>query len=107
MNINKARALVAQRSSGLCEMCRRAEATDWHHRKNRSQGGEWTPSNGLHLCRNCHRVVTEQPYAARRWGWAVPRSSDPVLVPVRLLHLGWVYLDDQGGYQQEVPCPEP
>lgn len=102
--MNRARRDVSRRSGGVCEVCDRAPATDWHHRKNRSQGGQWSASNGLHLCRACHRMVTEQPEAARRWGWAVPSWCDPAEAPVRLLRHGWVRLTDDGRYiPVEVP----
>lgn len=107
MKVHRARQLVTQRSQGACEICDHARATDWHHRQARSQGGTWAPSNGLHLCRDCHRMVTEQPDAARRWGWVVPQWQNPAEVAARLLHLGWVYLDDQGNHQEVPSCREP
>lgn len=64
MNEGLARRIVYARSGGLCEPripdagCRHTGA-QWHHRKRRSQGGRWTPSNGLHICLPCHDYVTD------------------------------------------------
>jgi len=91
-----ARALVAARSGGLCEVCSIAAAREWHHRKNRSQGGRWSAANGLYVCTPDHAWITEHPEQARRNGWAVPGSADPAEVPVLRRGL-LVMLDDEGG----------
>lgn len=92
-----ARRLVRARSGGVCEVCARQPATDWHHRLNRSQGGTWSASNGLDLDRQCHRFVTEHPAAARDRGWALRAGQDPATEPVHLAWTGLVRLDDAGG----------
>lgn len=96
-----AKRLVHARSDGWCEIridgiCF-GRATDWHHRKNRSQGGLWLASDGLRLCRNCHHAVTatnghRTEYEAN--GWIVPRNADPAKIPVLMHHhtLGHDYL---------------
>lgn len=76
----RGRAIVYARSQGACEACRRP-ATEWHHRQNRSQGGTWSPANGLHLCSYCHRWVTIQPAHALTLGLTVARGQDPTQWP--------------------------
>lgn len=101
------RRIVKERSGGYCEVrihgiCTgRAESV--HHRKNRSQGGNWAPSNLLHLCgdgvRGCHGWITENPAASYANGWAVRGCWNPEWIDV---HLGRevVRLDNEGNYQR-------
>lgn len=89
---------VEDRAAGVCELCGRRVAAEWHHRKNRSQGGQWAASNGLHLDSACHRWVTEHPKEARAGGWSVRSRQDPRKVPV-LRRGQWVLLDDDGGFE--------
>lgn len=98
MNEKLCRRLVQERSNSVCEMCSIARAAEVHHRKNRSQGGQWTPSNCLHLCSKCHRYVTTNPQAAREQGWAVPSYADPAKAPVWVAWREFVFLDDHGNY---------
>jgi HNH endonuclease len=97
MNEKKARALLYERSNRACEMCDRAPATEAHHRKNRSQGGRWSPENLIHVCHSCHVHVTTNPAAAREQGWAVGRNFTPAEVPVWIAGRGRVLLDASGG----------
>lgn len=98
------RRAVKARSGGICEICGNEPGQEWHHRKNRSQGGTWAPSNGLHACRRCHRRVTDgtcpEYYTV---GWCVKRDDDPREVPVQI-HIagvsGLYLLDDQGDYTE-------
>jgi hypothetical protein len=76
------REAVPSRSGGICEFCGLQRATELHHRKNRSQGGEWSPANCLHLCAKCHRKVTVNPDWARSLGLSVKSTEDPEKVPV-------------------------
>jgi hypothetical protein len=104
----RARKLVAERSGGMCEKCGCSPAHGWHHRKNRSQGGPWCPSNGLHLCgdgtRLCHGWVTHYPLKAHdEGGWVVWSFEDPAEVPVLHAIHGWVRLTDDGGFQPAEP----
>jgi hypothetical protein len=101
------RQVVYARSEGWCEarinrFCA-GLATEWHHRKNRSQYGTWQPSNGLHLCAICHHSVTftnGQRGEYERTGWIVPSTSDPAAIPVLHSRAGWVYLGDDGGLRK-------
>lgn len=94
------RKVVKARSNGLCEVCGRAEGANMHHRKNRSQGGPWTPENILHLCGSgttgCHGSITENVRVARERGWSILSTQDPAEVPVFLAGLGFVFLLDDG-----------
>jgi hypothetical protein len=101
VNEKKARELLAERSGGVCEMCARARATDMHHRKNRSQGGTWTPTNLLHLCHEHHMHVTVNPAVAYEQGWSVRSFADPARTPVWLARRGWSFLTDDGGIIEE------
>lgn len=109
----RARKLVYGRSGGICEIqldgCTQI-AADWHHRQNRSQLGQWTASNGLHLCRNCHSKVTDTKGNRRFYeqrGWIVRSGIDPAEVPVVLWPCGLVYLLDDGGIRQPDPFSIP
>lgn len=94
------RAVVYARSGGGCEVrvlgaCT-GRAGEWQHRKNRSQGGTWAPSNGLHSCPACHRWIHANPRDAAAHGWTVSRDDDPAAVPVEYPDWGPVLLDDDG-----------
>lgn len=94
----EARRLVAERSGQVCEICSAARATDWHHRKNRSQGGTWAASNGLHLCRSCHQGITETREEYYDLGWLVRSWEDEATKPVSLAAFGLVTLNDDGSW---------
>ena len=100
MSIGKhQRKLLAIRSSGVCELCGAAQATNFHHRKNRSQGGKHELSNAMHLCGSgttgCHGMVTEHPLRAFDNGWSVRSRFTPAEMPVKVRG-EWVLLDDLG-----------
>jgi len=99
-NEKEARRLVAERSGGICEVCGANRATNFQHRKNRSQGGPWSASNGLHACGSgttgCHGRMHQEPEEAYAFGWSVKGAADPASTPVRTCY-GWVLLDDEGG----------
>lgn len=95
-----ARKTVKQRSEGRCEIGGTCRATDMHHRQNRSQGGQWTPENLLHVCRAHHQHVTVNPQAAREQGWTVPSHRDPAQVPVWLAGRGYALLRNDGSIDE-------
>jgi hypothetical protein len=108
VNETTARRIVRQRSGGDCELriagvCE-GRATNLQHRKNRSQGGQWTPSNGLDVCgtgtRGCHGFIHQHPAMAREKGWTVPSWADPEKTPVEMWMWGsmqvFALLDNQG-----------
>ncbi|QWS68233.1 HNH endonuclease [Gordonia phage VanLee] len=91
----QARAIVTERSQGICEACGRARATDWSHRIARSRGGLWCPTNGLHLCRADHAWIHAHQEKARALGAIVETHLNPAEVPVRTRH-GRVLLHPDG-----------
>lgn len=92
------REAIPNRSGGICECCCKQRATDMHHRKNRSVGGEWTPANILYICRICHSWITREGSgpnsAAIKRGLAVRRSDNPERIPVQRLTGEVVFLSD-------------
>jgi len=100
MSVIRARALVYARSNGICEVCGCRRATNWHHRRNASQGGRWAASNGLHVCGSgttgCHGWITTHPVLAAERGLTVRSTESPADVPVLHAAYGWVYLLDDG-----------
>lgn len=98
-----ARKLLKKRSGGLCEVCPvEHEGTDWHHRIRESQGGAWSGSNGLRVCRARHAWITLNPYGARAKGWGLWSHDKPAAEPV--LYRGeWVLLGDDGSVTPSAP----
>lgn len=92
-----AREVVYERSSGRCEVCGQARASEWQHRKNRSQGGRWEAANGLHVCRLCHAYIHANPNEATDEGWTVRSWDSPHTRPCRTWH-GYAVFDNQGGW---------
>lgn len=96
-----ARKAVRARSGGTCEVCGRAPATNYQHRKNKSQMGGWCPSNGLDVCgmgnaTGCHGAIHQNPRVAYERGWSVRSAHDPSRSPVWLAGRGWSYLTSDG-----------
>jgi len=100
MTEREARRIVYARSNGICEGCGKARAVEWSHRKARSQGGKWTPSNGMHLCRADHAWIHSNPNAANACGWYLRSWQNPAAEPV-LLGDRPVLLMDDGSIKQE------
>ncbi len=92
----RARGIVRARAEGLCEGCRREEATDYAHRVGRAQGGIWCPSNALHLGVACHRWSHTEPIMARSVGWLLRSTDDPATFPALLPVVGLVLLTPDG-----------
>lgn len=107
------RKIARARSGEVCEVqmpgvCT-GHAESMHHRKNRSQGGTWAPSNLLHTCgdgtRGCHGWITGHPDPAREPGWAVIQAWDPAAVAV--LYRGELrFLTDDGAVEFVPPEAE-
>jgi len=76
------RAAVDTRSGGRCEYCRARPARDMHHRRGSGVGGRWHPANILHLCRKCHRFITDHPGWAHSLGLRLKEAEDPGERPV-------------------------
>jgi len=95
-----ARALVHMRSERRCEVCGTRQATNVHHRKNRSQGGTWAASNLLDVCGSgttgCHgRITEDHDGTANRNGWTCKSFENPIEIPC-LTRNGRVLLLDNG-----------
>lgn len=82
MTETRCRQIVAFRSHRVCEGCCRQVATEMSHRRARSQGGLWIPSNIQHLCHDCHHWVEMNPTAAHEVGWRLWAGEEPELTPV-------------------------
>ena len=76
------RPAVEGRSGGICEYCSAHLAKDMHHRKSAGVGGQWHPANIIHICRGCHRFITEHPNWAWKLGLIVKSTEDPAQRPV-------------------------
>ena len=102
MNESLCRSMVKERANGLCEKCGN-RGSDMHHRKNRSQGGQWCPTNIVLLCRDCHHKITVNPGLAEEDGWTVKRCDEPADIPVVASTMynplpQTVYLTADGGF---------
>jgi hypothetical protein len=103
------------RNGGVCEWCNSNRATNYAHRKRRSQGGTWNPAGATSLCgsgtHGCHGWATANPLLARAAGLEVASHEDPAEVPVWLWHefqAGWwllTFLDDGDPYRSHVLVP--
>ncbi len=98
------RAIVNTRAGGRCELCG-APGTNIHHRRKRSQGGRWDPSNLLRLCGSgttgCHGRIEVRPKVSHRLGlWLTSGDPAPAEAPVVAhpsgLWLGWWQPADDG-----------
>ena len=102
MSPDKCRKVVKARARGACERCAKEGGLTLHHRKKRSQGGDWTPQNCVMLCGSgttgCHGWVEDNPDTAEVYGWHVRPWDDPLDVPI-LYHGGaFTYLTEDGGH---------
>lgn len=85
----------------LCEFCGKRPLDEMHHRKYRSQGGRWCPSNIVGLCWQCHKQATVRPSWAYVLGISVCGSDDPLLVPCTVWYSEQpVMLDEHGGWHR-------
>lgn len=99
----RARLIVRDRAGQMCEIringvCL-GRGTNYQHRRNRSQQGPWTPSNGLWVCGSgttgCHGHIHHNVAEATAKGWTVKSWEDWQSKPV-LLWSGLALLDDRG-----------
>lgn len=102
----RAKRLAIERSEGLCEGCGLAPGREFAHRVAEGQGGPWDIRNGLRLCGHgntsgCHGWSHSYPEAARVGrGWALLSGDDFTVIPAKHWRLGWVLLDELGGFEQ-------
>lgn len=107
----EARATVRARSGGWCETGCGRPAQSWSHRVARSQGGPWSPVNGLDLCSlgsgdpGCHTWTGRRILLACAGGWRLRSWQDPAVEPVWLVpaipprQAGWYLLLPDGGLE--------
>ncbi len=70
------RAEIERRSGGRCEANCSSPASHIHHIRRRSQGGEGTTENGLHVCSDCHTWIHANPAKAEALGWLKRSGHD-------------------------------
>ena len=92
------RALVRQRSGGMCELGCGERATVVHHRQLR-RFGLHTASNLLHLSATCHRRIHDRVRYSLDVGWLVASHDNPRERPV-LRHGVPVLLFDDGRIEE-------
>lgn len=101
----EAKQIMLRRSYGVCELCQKAAAGHFHHRKPRRMGGVHgitaaevnSPSNGLVLCGRCHDRVESRRAHAMECGWLLKAEQSPEETPLFLTRYnGWVVFDNQG-----------
>jgi 5-methylcytosine-specific restriction protein A len=104
-----ARKLVKRRDGYWCVGCGIEPATDFHHLQSQGTSGPgWRASNGVRLCRPCHRFVTDHPAWSYRRGLMVKSTDDTLLKAVWFVALhGWYFLDDMGGKRFAPGLPDP
>lgn len=96
---------IEERSGGLCEGCGKRPATEKHHRKYASRGGESSVENALHLCgmgnhTGCHGIAHSGEGA--ELGFSVHSWEEPSLVHVLYRgSLRWLTFD--GGTTTDRP----
>lgn len=78
--------LVVERAQGMCEIMSTetgcsGRAEHMHHRQLRSQGGEHTVANLVHICSACHYWLHMHPAIAYTNGWLVKSTRDPRYAP--------------------------
>ena len=78
--------VVRDRADGACEMLLHPHcvgmAQQMHHRQMRSQGGEHTVENLIHICAACHHYAHMHPAISYTHGYLVKSHGDPAEVPV-------------------------
>ena len=100
--------VVLGRDGHSCVVCGAGlsglRGVDWsvHHRLRRSQGLDNRPANLVSVCGHgtagCHSNIHAGPAAARRAGWLIKGVQEPVSIPMAHALLGWVLLDNAGGW---------
>lgn len=84
----------------VCEFCGKRPLQEMHHRKYRSQGGPWCPSNIIGLCWQCHKQATVKPNWAYSLGLSVDSSQEPASTPCAVWYSeNSVMFDEHGGYR--------
>jgi 5-methylcytosine-specific restriction enzyme A len=98
------RAIIHERSGGMCERCGEARGTEIHHRRPRGMGGSTkestnTASNGVLLCSPCHAWVESHRTDALLEGFLVLQIASPRKSAVKIRGV-YMHLDDNGNLTQ-------
>lgn len=89
--------ILMARAGYACERCGHTDqGIERHHRKRRRDGGE-SFQNLTALCPPCHQDCHAHPATARRFGWIVPVTGNPLTVPFLRHRDEWVFFDESGG----------
>lgn len=96
----KVRAIILERSGGLCERCGQKRGTEAHHRRPRGAGGSRrddtnTASNSVWLCSECHRHIETNRTEALLEGFLCLQIESPRKSAVKYRGT-YVWLDDLG-----------
>ena len=96
-------AVVVERAGGTCEIMHpdagcNFQAEQVHHRQMRSQGGQHTVENMVHICHLCHGWVHRNPAYSYDQGWLVKGSSNPSIEPFTRQGLT-VFLHSDGSFR--------
>lgn len=107
--------MVYERANHCCERCgHHAEGGSLHHRSARRMGGSRDPRknaafNLVLLCGSgttgCHGEVESKDPAHYADGWLVRHGDDPEQLSIPHVHLGRVWLTEDGGYTFDAPVP--
>lgn len=109
------RAIVNDRSEGLCECCGRPlpvndDGTyrfEFQHRKAKQHNvADNRVTNALALLTACHARITANPALAFEMGWSVQQHEDPARVPVMLHGSRQVWLRPDGSIDVADGCSE-
>jgi hypothetical protein len=100
LNQESCKRLVFARAGGRCERCGAGITLSYHHRKKRSQGGDWTPDNIVLVCGSgttgCHGWIEHNPAKAEKEGFHVRPWEEPDEIAVKILRQNWQLLLDNG-----------
>jgi|SRR6516164_2209433 len=104
MDERKCRSLLRERAGGMCERCGRYGGLTLHHRRKKSQGGQFTPANCVMLCGSGttgdHGWVEGNPNDAEWEGFHVRPWRDPAAAAVKYRGR-WVFLTEDGKVEYE------
>lgn len=105
--------VIVERDGGCCARCglavthlERGFAWSIHHRRPRKSGGNrdaWIneTANGVVLCTACHTKIESDRGIAYDTGWLIRMGIQrPDTTPLVHARFGYVYLDNQGGYER-------
>lgn len=98
---------MVERAGGRCEVCGHSLRVGGqvHHRMRRGHEANDVPSNCLHVCDGCHRMIHAAPTHSRNEGWIVSSNVrhagiKPAEIPVRFWDGTKQFLWDDGSYSE-------